>query len=123
MGVRDIYVELAIMDDAHITKLNRQLTGRHSITDCLSLDLSDASDRFRTIQIMVNAQQAHRQARIRGIRPVNELALYIVHGLLHQFGYDDTRADQARLMHQAEDQILQTLGYGKVYYTGPKACS
>jgi len=122
LGARAIYVDLAVLQDAQIRTLNRQLTGRRASTDCLSLDLSDPNDPIRVIQIMVNGQMATRQARIRGIKPISELALYVVHGLLHQFGHDDGLAAKARQMHQLEDKILQRFGFGRAYYTGPDEC-
>jgi ssRNA-specific RNase YbeY (16S rRNA maturation enzyme) len=34
---------------------------------------------------------------------------------LHNLGFDDGTAEQARAMHRMEDEILQHLGYGLVY--------
>ncbi len=48
------------------------------------------------------------------MRPA-ELALYVTHGLLHQLGFDDATPEQAQKMHQAEDEILQHMGFGVVY--------
>ena len=44
-----------------------------------------------------------------------ELALYVVHGLLHNIGYDDLTEADARKMHGMEDEILECFGYGTVY--------
>ena len=116
-------ISLAIVDDKHIRELNEQFLGRNAATDCLSFDLSDqdASDagvpNVRVLEIVVNGQMAARQAGRRGRWCGAELALYVTHGLLHQLGFDDASDDAARKMHQAEDEILQQLGYGPVYNT------
>jgi ssRNA-specific RNase YbeY (16S rRNA maturation enzyme) len=41
-----------------------------------------------------------------------------VHGTLHLLGFDDRTVDQAAAMHAEEDQILDALGYGRVYESG-----
>lgn len=116
MASERVFVDLTIVDDPLMRRLNSRLTGRYGTTDCLSLDLSDEHDATRILDIIVNGQLATQRAKIYGIRPISELALYIVHGLLHQFGLDDQTRDRARSMHMTEDRILQSLGYGQVYY-------
>jgi len=134
-------ISIAIVDDAEITKLNARFLGRRATTDCLSFDLSDARQQpalsevegtevrsqtsdaglrpsgFRplTCELVVNGEMAVRQAALRGHSAEAELALYITHGLLHNFGFNDCTRHQARKMHDAEDTILQELGYGIVY--------
>jgi len=61
---------------------------------------------------------AVREANLRGHSSEAELALYITHGLLHNFGFDDSTPGKARKMHNVEDEILQQLGYGLVYNKG-----
>ena len=67
---------------------------------------------------MICADEARRQARTRGHGPAEELALYIVHGVLHCTGYDD-HEDAGDLgaiaMHKREDEILSAIGAGVVY--------
>jgi probable rRNA maturation factor len=114
-------VSIAIVDDAEITRLNARFLGRNAVTDCLSFDLSDAkrpqagAASSRTLELIVNGELAVRQAASRGHSAEAELALYVTHGLLHQFGFDDCTPRKARKMHGAEDTILQELGYGTVY--------
>ena len=69
----------------------------------------------RTFDIIVNAQKAKLEAKKRGHSPQAELALYIIHALLHNLGFDDNTAKKAKLMHQTEDEILQQQDFGKVY--------
>ena len=125
-------ISIAIVDDAEITQLNTRFLGHRRTTDCLSFDLSEpgrktqvgpaiADLRARTFELIVNGEMAVRQAASRGHSAQAELALYIAHGLLHNFGFDDRTPALARKMHQAEDRILQELGYGLVYNTGTDA--
>jgi len=110
-------VSIAIVDDVEITRLNEQFLGHEGTTDCLSFDLSDedAGGDGKVFDLIVNGALAAREAERRGHAPQAELALYITHGLLHNLGFDDGTAEQARAMHRTEDEILQHLGYGLVY--------
>lgn len=115
-GTAKAIVSIAVVDDERISKLNEQFLKRKRTTDCLSFDLSDGQNPDeKCFEIIVNAELAARCAEQVQHSPQDELALYIVHGLLHQLGFDDQNPDQARKMHQAEEQILGQLGYDFVY--------
>ncbi|MCH7557855.1 MAG: rRNA maturation RNase YbeY [Planctomycetes bacterium] len=121
-GSRGTVVSIAIVDDARIRKLNSRFLNRKSTTDCLSFDLSDSKGPKspKLFELIVNGEMAVRQANMRGHSSEAELALYITHGLLHNFGFDDSTESQARKMHDTEDKILQQLGYGLVYNTNSR---
>ncbi|MBN2313174.1 MAG: rRNA maturation RNase YbeY [Sedimentisphaerales bacterium] len=109
-------VSIVVVDDIRIKELNEQFLKHKRTTDCLSFDLSDGNDSSsRMFELIINGEMAARQADLRGHPSEAELALYITHGLLHNVGFDDATPDQARKMHEAEDKILQQLGYGSVY--------
>jgi probable rRNA maturation factor len=109
-------ISLAIIDDAHFRELNRRFLGHRSTSDCLSFDLSeDRPESHKLFEIVINGESVLKQASLRGHSNEAELALYVAHGLLHQFGFDDSTPGRARKMHEIEDEILQRLGYGIVY--------
>jgi rRNA maturation RNase YbeY len=84
-------------------------------TDVISFDLSESDDELRTFDIIVNADQAQRQADQRDHSQLAELALYVTHGMLHNLGFDDATEELSQKMHSMEDQILQKTGFGVVY--------
>jgi probable rRNA maturation factor len=111
-------ISIAIIDDSQIRKVNKQFLHKDRPTDCISFNLSDKKkDSAKSFELVVNAEMAARQAKLRGHSSEAELALYITHGLLHNLGFDDSTKKQAEKMHNVEDQILQQLGYGSVYNT------
>jgi len=116
-------VSIGIVDDAGITELNRRFLGHEGTTDSLSFDLSDSAspEDTRVFDLIVNGELAVREAARRGHGADAELALYITHGLLHNLGFNDATAAEARRMHRTEDEILQDLGYGLVYNTDARA--
>ncbi len=113
-------VSIAIVNDTEIRKVNKQFLNHNCPTDCLSFDLSDPdTNSSKSLELVVNAETAIKEAGLRGHSSEAELALYITHGLLHNLGFDDSAPDQAKKMHDTEDEILQQLGYGLVYNGGP----
>jgi probable rRNA maturation factor len=120
---RKYEIHIAIVDDIQIRQLSGQFLRREETTDCLSFDLTDGDEEepqagkpaSSVFEIIVNGEMAARQATLRGHSSEAELALYITHGLLHHFGFDDATPGRARIMHDAEDEILQQIGYGCVY--------
>ena len=116
-------ISIVVVDDNQIRQLSGRFLNRDETTDCLSFDLSDDNEEqthagkrtSRIFELIVNGEMAARQALLRGHSSEAELMLYITHGLLHNFGFDDATPSQARTMHDAEDEILQQLGYGYVY--------
>jgi probable rRNA maturation factor len=109
-------ISIAIVDDAQIRKVNKQFLNLDSTTDCLSFDLSDDNTEApKSFELVVNAEMAVKEARLRAHSSEAELALYITHGLLHNFGFDDSRQEHLKKMHETEDEILQQQGYGLVY--------
>jgi probable rRNA maturation factor len=109
-------VHIGIVDDAGIIEVHRQFLQKDTATDVISFDLSDEFEPGQTFQIVVNTEMADRQAERRGHSPEAELALYITHGLLHNLGFDDISAEDAKKMHKTEDEILQECGFGIIYH-------
>ena len=112
-------ISVVIVDDSEFRKLNYKFLKKRSLSDCLSFDLSDYTEpcQTKTFEVIINGQMAQRQAVLRKHSEQAELALYITHGLLHNFGFDDLEPSKAKKMHEKEDEILEELNYGLVYNT------
>ena len=108
---------MALVNDATMARLNRKHLGHNGPTDVLSFDLRDDVNTNTTVdgEIVMSVDMAARQARQRGHTVEAELALYAVHGTLHLLGYDDRRKADAARMHEMEDEILYSIGFGTVY--------
>lgn len=100
-------VDIAVVDAEEITCLNRRWLNHRRATDVISFDLSDPQSDALTAQIIVCGDVAVEQARRRGIGVQRELMLYVVHGLLHLMGYDDTDAASAEVMHARQEELLE----------------
>ena len=114
-AVRRADISIVIVNDTQIKKVNKEFLGRSYITDVISFDLSDEDGDGKVFELVINAQESRRQAKSRGHSDEAELALYIVHGFLHDVGFDDAKQRAAKRMHQTEDEILEEFGYGITY--------
>lgn len=119
IGDASYEISIAIVNDAQIRKVNKQFLNRVHSTDVISFDLSNDENR-KLFELVVNGEMAVKEAASRGHSDEAELALYITHGLLHNLGFDDSTPEQAKKMHDAEDNILQQHGFGLVYNKGKR---
>ncbi|MBN1787117.1 MAG: rRNA maturation RNase YbeY [Sedimentisphaerales bacterium] len=116
-GIEKADINFAVLGDEEIIKLNQKFLNRTDTTDVISFDVSDAED-LKVFDIAVNAEMAQRQACQAGHSAESELALYFLHGLLHNLGFGDCCDEEAAKMHKTEDEILEKFGYGIVYNKG-----
>jgi len=99
-------VDIAIVTSRRIAALNRRYLQHAGSTDVLSFDLS-APGAGMMVQVIVCADVAVREARSRRTGAQRELMLYIVHGLLHVMGYDDTSPQAAEKMYARQEELLE----------------
>jgi len=99
-------IDLAVVGTEEIAALNRRYLGRAGATDVLSFDLSDEGQPDIAAQIVVCGDVAAAVGRALGHPARRELMLYVVHGLLHLMGYDDTTPRAADRMHAREEALL-----------------
>jgi probable rRNA maturation factor len=100
-------VEIALVNDTEIRRLNRAFRGVGRRTDVLAFALEISQARGGLVgQIVVSVDTARRQSRRLGVPLDLELQLLVTHGILHLIGYDDRDPVEARLMHGREREIL-----------------
>jgi len=112
-NLRKAQINIEVADDKKIIAVKKKFLKKNSVTDVISFDVSEGSEKI--FDIIVNAELAKKQAKTRGHSAEAELALYILHGLLHQLGFDDMTARKSAKMHKTEDDILRKSGFGVVY--------
>jgi probable rRNA maturation factor len=65
---------------------------------------------FQHGEILISVETAHRQATQFGRELLDELCLYLLHGLLHLAGYDDATDSGSREMDRLQQRLMQELG-------------
>ena len=109
--IKEAEISLAFVDNSTIHRLNKQFLNHDEPTDVLSFPLSAPNARKLEGEIVIGAEVAKVQAEERGHDVGAELALYVIHGLLHLCGYDDHEPDDIKRMRESERYFLRELGY------------
>jgi probable rRNA maturation factor len=110
LGCARASISIALLDDATIRAVNRAHLGRDRPTDVISFRLSEPDDRVLSGELVISVQTACATALQIGAEPGEELALYVVHGLLHLCGYDDASEAERSMMRRREGEILTREG-------------
>ncbi len=106
LGRADRDLDVAIVGDREIQRLNARYLGTRRSTDVLAFDLSSPGPSKLLGEVVISADTAARQAAALGVAVALELDLLLVHGLLHLTGYDDHDPAGARRMHERAREIL-----------------
>ena len=109
-GIADYEISLAFVDNPTIHRLNKRYLDHDGPTDVLSFPLSDPTARKLAGELVIGVEVARQQAEEREHDIGAELALYVIHGLLHLCGYDDKMEAAAREMRQRERHYLAEQG-------------
>jgi probable rRNA maturation factor len=108
--ITDYEISLALVDNATIHRLNKQYLEHDEPTDVLSFPYSAANARKLEGELVIGVEVALAQANERGHDVGAELALYVIHGLLHLCGYDDKSPPAEMEMRERERHYLAQLG-------------
>lgn len=111
-------VNIVLVDDREIRRLNRRYRGKDKATDVLSFSYLEGkmTPADGTVgDVYVSHQTLARDARRLGVA-VPDLALRIVvHGMLHVIGYDhESDADAARMERRERALLKRLLPAGRV---------
>ncbi len=109
-GAVDAEISLAFVDNLTIHRLNQRFLQHDEPTDVLSFPLSEPNAKRLSGELVIGAEVALAQATARGHDVQAELALYVIHGLLHLCGRDDHDEVDAAAMRERERHYLQQLG-------------
>ena len=96
-------LEIIFLSDAAIKRVNEKYKERNRATDVLSFDLGSCQE------ILISSDMALRNSRIFNTPLEKELILYVIHGILHLFGYDDEKVMARARMFRKQDSILEML--------------
>jgi probable rRNA maturation factor len=106
-------VEINVISDKEMTRLNYQFRGKKYPTDVLSFAWQE--DQFIPTQylgqIYICQNQIIRQAKEWEVTPRQEFARMLVHGLLHLVGYDHMEPQEAKKMFSLQENILKKAHY------------
>ncbi|MBM4008839.1 MAG: rRNA maturation RNase YbeY [Planctomycetes bacterium] len=111
-SVRFARVSVRVLRDAAMEVLHERYAKEAGTTDVLAFVEQGAGG--LEVDVAICHDEAERRAAQLGHAGVDELALYLVHGLLHAAGHTDDTDESCARMRTAEREVLHTLGVGRV---------
>lgn len=102
-------ISIAFVDDPTIRDLNKQYLNHDYETDVISFVL-EQSETALTGQLLVSTDTAVTKGQELDVPMQDEVLLYVIHGMLHLVGFDDTDPESAEKMRAAEADYLQRFG-------------
>lgn len=118
-----VYFDLVITDNNTIQRLNKKYRGINEPTDVLSFHmfstLKEIIKKIRTDstvplylgEIVISIEKVTQQAEDYGNTADKELAILIIHGLLHLIGYDHIENKEYAKMHNQEIKLLKLINH------------
>lgn len=112
--IEDFDLTLDLVGAHAMADLNALHLNHEGPTDVITLDYGANQaakvDDELTGEIFICVEVAAEQARQFGVTWQEELARYVIHGILHLHGHDDCRAGDRRKMKREETRLLKELG-------------
>jgi probable rRNA maturation factor len=107
---------LVITGQERVQQLNRSYLGRDEPTDVIAFSMLPAADLTRFVtppdgmlhlgEVIIAYPQAVTQAEEHHHSVKREIAILIIHGVLHLLGYEDEKPEKKRQMVAREGEIL-----------------
>ena len=118
-GVAPPYeVSLVFTDSETVQQLNREYRGKDEPTDVLAFYMLQQKEKVspfvlppdgvtRLGEVIISYPQAVEQAKEQGYSTEKELALLVIHGILHLLGYDHEEPKEEAKMRTREKELLE----------------
>lgn len=93
-----------------IGRLHAEFFGDPSPTDCITFPVDEKGAPYRVLgEVFICPEVAQEYCLKNQGDPLHETLLYVVHGLLHLFGYDDMSAKERIKMKRAEKRHMNVI--------------
>lgn len=118
--VKKALVNIIIVDNKEIRKINKEYRGIDRETDVISFALEDDNTfielPIRVLgDIYISIDKAKSQAIEYGHSLKREICFLVVHGILHLLGYDHMNEKEEKIMFERQDKILDELDIRREY--------
>ena len=100
-------VQVSLVDDGEISRVHAQFMDNPDPTDVITFPYGDDGE------ILISVETAERQAREYKSSFDREITLYLVHGLLHLAGYDDSSEVERGEMEELQEALVSELLEGE----------
>ena len=113
-GVQAGELNLIFVDSQNIQQLNKTYLGKGEPTDVLafpidSFDVSTTDTPLLLGDVIICPEKAMENAKAQNKTLEEEIALLVLHGVLHILGYDHAEPNEKAVMKRREKQLLSEL--------------
>ncbi len=91
-------IAIVLISDERMARLHQRYLGTYESTDVIT---------FHHGEIFISVETAAEQAQRYRSTCLAEIELYLVHGILHLAGYNDTEKNSAREMHAVQRRLVR----------------
>jgi probable rRNA maturation factor len=111
LGLRGLGLSILFTDDEGIRQLNRDFRGLDRPTNVLAFPDGKGAIGFKRHlgDIALSTQTLWREAEAHGAEPGEFLYYYLIHAILHLFGYDHERDEAEDRVQREETERLLSL--------------
>lgn len=111
---RPILISLALSDDVEIQRLNASFRGKDKPTNVLSFPAGDdewapAEGPISIGDVILAYETVMREAEEQKLAPQDHIHHLVIHGILHNLGFDHENDHDAEIMEGLEREILESL--------------
>lgn len=104
-------INIIFVGSRTMARINRDFVGHQGATDVITFNYLEGEEDLEpeeiTIELVICPEVAHAEGeRRKDSSYAREMALYLVHGLLHCSGYDDLEPETRRRMRRAERRVM-----------------
>jgi len=113
IGNKECEINLIFVSSQRIRSLNSRYFGRDRATDVIAFPAGDdplrkkGKSRKFLGEVVISSDRAAVNSRIYGFSFMEEVALCVIHGILHLAGYEDSTDKGRSSMRKKENDILQ----------------
>lgn len=100
-------LDIYIVSENKIRKINQQYRSLDKVTDVISLDFGVDEHGQKVAVIYIAEAVLRRMARMMGHRYEQELVFIALHGMLHVWGHDHEHMDEEKKMLARKEMLLQ----------------
>ncbi len=106
-------IDLIFVNNKYIKKLNKKYLKRNRITDVIAFNYNKGikfpnQDRLFG-EIFVSIEQARKQAKLYNHSFDKEIAILVIHGILHLLGWNDRTKNQRKKMEEKIKKLLTNI--------------
>lgn len=106
-------LSLLLVNDAYIRRLNHKYRNVDSRTDVLAFSMREGEGLSKKSPILgdvvISVETAKREAEKRNKKLHEEICLYLIHGVLHLLGYDDSVTHERKKMEAKQKELLRLM--------------